>query len=374
MSFLPFAQPEIDEDTIRAVSEVLRGGWVASGPQVVKFEAALGEYCGGRPVRVMTSATSALEIALRVAGVGAGAEVILPAMTFAATANVIVRAGATPVFVDVDASTRNIDLDQMERAITSATRAVMPVHFAGLPVDMDRLYAIAGKHRLRVVEDAAHAIGSSYRGQKIGARGDLVCFSFHPNKNMTTIEGGALVADDPEEVAAIEQHRFHGLRKLDIDLTDVVLPGGKANLSDVSARIGLAQLARLDGFIERRRELAAAYFQGLADVSELQLPARGDAGHSWNMFAVLVDFERLRIGRRQLIELMGAQKIGLGVHYPALHLATYYRRFGYAEGSFPNAERIGRDTLTLPLFTSMRQADVERVCTTLRRVLHGNRR
>jgi dTDP-4-amino-4,6-dideoxygalactose transaminase len=174
MSFLPFTQPCIDEDTIRGVAEVLRGGWMASGPQVLRFEAALGEYLHDRPVRVMTSATAALEIALRVAGVDKGSQVILPAMSFAATANVIARVGAKPVFVDVDLHTRNIDLDQVERAITPATRALLPVHFAGLAVDMDRLYDIAHSNRLRVVEDAAHAIGSQWRGRRIGSFGDLV--------------------------------------------------------------------------------------------------------------------------------------------------------------------------------------------------------
>lgn len=374
MSLLPFAQPEIDEETIRGVAEVLRGSWIASGPQVVKFEAALSKYCDGRQVRVMTSATAALEIALRVAEVGPGMQVILPAMTFAATANVVERVGATPVLIDVNLHTRNLDLDQLERAITPNTRAVMPVHFAGLPVDMDRLYEIARKHRLRVVEDAAHAIGSAYNGRRIGAFGDLVCFSFHPNKNMTTIEGGAIVADRPDELRQIELHRFHGIQKLDAQQLDVLLPGGKANMSDVSARIGLGQLASLERFIAARRALVEQYFQELADIPELMLPARGDSGHSWNLFAPLVDFQRLRIDRRTLIERMGAQKIGVGVHYQALHLFKYYQGLGYPEGSFPNAERIGRSTLTLPLFSSMRPADVERVAGALRALIAENRR
>lgn len=369
MSFLPIAKPDIDEETIRGVSEVLRGGWIASGPQVLKLEAALGSYLQGRHVRVLTSATAALEVALRAAGVGPGAEVIVPAITFAASANVILRVGATPVFVDVDLRSRNIDLEQMERAITPRTRALLPVHFAGLPVDMERLYAIASKHGLRVVEDAAHAIGSSYLGRRIGAFGDLVCFSFHPNKNMTTIEGGALVADDAEELTFIERERFHGIRRLDVELIDVVQPGGKFNMSDVSARIGLGQLARLDEFTERRRALASSYFECLHDAAGLLLPARGDVGHSWNMFAPLVDFERLRITRLELIERMGAQKIGVSVHYPALHLLECYRRFGRGEGSLPNAERIGRETVTLPMFSSMTVTDVERVCATLQQIL-----
>jgi dTDP-4-amino-4,6-dideoxygalactose transaminase len=374
VNFLPFTQPSIDEDTIRGVAEVLRSGWMASGPQVLKFEAALGDYLQGRSVRVMTSATAALEIALLVAGVNRDAEVILPAMSFAATANVIARVGAKPVFVDVDLGTRNIDLDRVEQAITPATRALMPVHLAGLPVDMDKLYDIARRHRLRVIEDAAHAIGSSWRGRKIGSFGDLVCFSFHPNKNMTTIEGGAIATSDPTELKLIEQHRFHGIRKDAAGNVDVLLPGGKANMSDVSARVGLGQLPHLDGFNARRRELAAMYLARLADIPGLHLPAKGDDGHSWHMFAPLLPLRDLRITREDFIQLMGDRKIGIGVHYPAMHLFSYYRQFGHGEGDFPNAERIGRETVTLPLFPAMTAADVDRVCTAMHEILGKHRK
>src|SRR6201986_4558523 len=189
---LPFTRPNIDEATIEGVVEVLRSGWLASGPKVAEFEAALSRYLGGRPVRTQTSATASMEMALLACGIGAGDEVITSAMSFVATANVIVRVGARPVFVDVGLDSRNIDFDQVEAAITPRTRAIMPVHFGGLPVDMDRLYAIADQHKLRVVEDAAHAIGSAWKGRRIGSFGDLVCFSFHPNKNKTNIRGGAV--------------------------------------------------------------------------------------------------------------------------------------------------------------------------------------
>lgn len=374
MSFLPFAQPCIDEETIRGVAEVLRGGWIASGPQVLKFEAALSKYLDGRSVRVLTSATQGLEIALQVAGVGRGAQVITPAMSFAATANVIARVGAKPVFVDVDLHTRNIDLDQVEKAITPATRALLPVHFAGLAVDMDRLHDIARRNRLRVIEDAAHAIGSQWRGRKIGSFGDLVCFSFHPNKNITTIEGGAIVARGGDDVRAIERHRFHGMDKRADDSGDVLFPGGKANLSDVAARVGLGQLPHLDEFNARRRELVAAYFEKLADVKGLLLPARGDAGHSWHIFAPLLALDQLRITRHDFIRFMGDRRIGVGVHYPALHLLSYYRGLGYAQGDFPNAEKIGAETVTLPLYPAMTIANVDRVCGAVCEILEANRR
>jgi len=360
--FLPFTRPTIDEQTIQGVVEVLRSGWLASGPNVKKFEAALSEYCGGRPVRTQTSATASLEHALLAAGIGAGDEVITPAMSFVATANVIVRVGARPVFVDVGLDTRNIDFDQVEAAITPRTRALMPVHFAGLPVDMDRLYAIAAHHGLRVIEDAAQAIGSSWRGRRIGSFGDLVCFSFHPNKNVTSIEGGCVVGDSPEEMQELELHRFHGQRKHAADAVDTLFAAGKANLSDVAARVGLGQLAALERSNARRRELTARYFSLWGSDAPLRLPARGDEGHNCHMFAPLLPLERLRISRLQFIEQMEERGIGVGVHYAsAIHLFTAYRALGYREGQFPNAERIGRETVTLPLFPAMELSDVDRV-------------
>jgi dTDP-4-amino-4,6-dideoxygalactose transaminase len=360
--FLPFTRPSIDEQTIQGVADVLRSGWLASGPYVKQFEAALSEYFGGRPVRTQTSATASLEHALLVAGIGAGDEVITPAMSFVATANVIVRVGARPLFVDVDLDTRNLDFDQVEAAITARTRAIMPVHFTGLPVDMDRLYAIAARHRLRVIEDAAQAIGSSWRGRRIGSFGDLVCFSFHPNKNLTTIEGGCVVGGSPEEVSQLELHRFHGQRKGAADEVDTLFAGGKANLSDVAARVGLGQLASLERFNARRRELAERYFSLWEHDAPVRLPARGHAGHNWHMFAPLLPLERLRISRLEFIEQMAERGLGVGVHYArAIHLFSAYRALGYREGQFPNAERIGRETVTLPLFPAMELADVERV-------------
>lgn len=359
--FLPFTRPALDEETIQGVVEVLRSGWLATGPNVAAFEAALSDYCGERPVRAFTSATEALEIALAACGIGAGCEVITPALSFAATANVIVRRGAVPVFVDVGLDTRNLDLDAVEAAIGPRTRAIMPVHFAGLPVDMDRLYAIAERHRLRVIEDAAHAIGSSWRGRRIGSFGDIACFSFHPNKNITTIEGGAIVGGSALELEAIERHRFHGLVKSQENYSDVQLAGGKCNMSDVAARVGLGQLPCLGRFNEKRRRLVARYFERWSENAPLRLPARGDEGHSWHIFAPLLPLGRSRISRVDFIEAMKSMGIGVGVHYPALHLCTAYRQFGYREGMFPNAERIGRETVTLPLFPAMELADVDRV-------------
>lgn len=373
-AFLPFARPTIDEETIAAVAAVLRSGWITTGPQVEAFEAALSAYLGGRAVRSFTSATGALEVALQACDIGPGDEVIVPAMTFAATANVVVRVGARPVFVDVDLATRNIDLAQAEAAVTARTRAIMPVHFAGLPVDMDALYALAERNGLRVIEDAAHAMGSTHRGRRIGSFGDLVAFSFHPNKNLTTIEGGALSLRGPAEVGRVERLRFHGIERGQDGSIDVLEAGGKYNLTDVAACVGLGQLRRLDLSNRRRRELAARYFERLRTDPPLLLPLRGDEGHSWHMFAPLLPLDEMRIGRPEFIAAMHERGIGVGIHYPALHLFGLYLDMGHRPGQFPNAERIGASTVTLPLFPAMADADVDRVCAACAEILARSRR
>jgi hypothetical protein len=369
--FLPFTRPSIDEDSIAAVADVFRSGQLASGPKVQAFEAALAAYVGSdRHVRVMTSATAGLEMALEVAGVGEGDEVIVPAMSFAASANVVARVRAKPVFVDIDLHTRNLDMDLVRAAITAKTRAIMPVHFAGLPVDMDALYGIAAQHGLRVVEDAAHAIGSRYQDKLIGSFGDLVVFSFHPNKNMTCIEGGAIATGDSRAAELFEQYRFHGIKRNAQGEIDVMFPGAKSNLTDVAAQIGIDQLRRLDGFNARRLELAGRYFEELQDFRSVVLPARGDSGHSWHMFQVLIDFSRLGMTRPEFQKRMAARGIGIGVHYPSIPSLTYYRRQGYRPEDTPVAARVGRETVTLPLFPAMSDDDVVRVCRELREMLH----
>jgi dTDP-4-amino-4,6-dideoxygalactose transaminase len=369
--FLPFTRPSIDADCIAAVADVLRSGQLASGPRVQAFEAALAAYLGqDRQVRVMTSATAGLEMALEVAGVGEGHEVIVPAMSFAASANVIARVRAKPVFVDIDVYTRNLNVDLVSAAITPRTRAIMPVHFAGLPVDQDALYSIAQRHGLRIVEDAAHAIGSRHRGRLIGSFGDLVVFSFHPNKNMTTTEGGAISTADSGEATKLEQYRFHGIERNASGEIDVLFPGSKSNLTDVAAQIGIDQLRRLDGFNDRRRALASQYFAELDGFKPVVLPARGDTGHSWHMFQVLIDFPAQGMTRPEFQARMADRGIGIGVHYPCIPGLTYYRGQGYRAEDTPVAARVGRETVTLPLFPAMSGEDVTRVCREMHEILH----
>ncbi|MEP6702164.1 MAG: DegT/DnrJ/EryC1/StrS aminotransferase family protein [Betaproteobacteria bacterium] len=372
-SFLPFARPVVDEATIARVAEVIRSNWIASGPQVLAFEKALSDYCGGRPVRAMTSATVAMEVALQLCGIGPGDEVITPTQTFFAAANMIVKVGARPVFVDCDLITRNLDLGQVEAAVTPATRALLPTHFLA-PLDESRVYGVARRNGLRVIEDAALAIGSRYPdGTAVGARGDLAAFSFHPNKNITTIEGGALVVNDPREAVRVEALRFHGISRLPDGTRDVDVAGGKYNLSDVSAAIGVAQMAQLEDFVARRTALAHEYLR-LWDTNPACVLPPDVKGHSWNMFAVLLPLDRLNITRKQFVDAMHAQGIGVGISYEACHLATLYREMGYREGQFPVTERIARETVSLPLFPAMTVNDVARVCSAVSALLREHRR
>jgi len=365
--YLKFAGPVLDEATIAGVADVLRSGWITSGPRVQAFERELSAFCNGRPVKALTSATAAVEVALQLAGIGPGDEVITAAQSFFTVLNMIVKVGATPVFVDCDLVTRNIDLGAVEAAITPRTKAIVPTHWPGSLVDMDALHALARGRGLRVIEDAALVMGSQWQGRNIGAIGDLVTFSFHPNKNMTTIEGGALVVNDDAEAGRVDALRFHGITYLPDRTRDVAFPGGKFNLPDVNASIGSAQLDRLPEFLATRRALVARYFERFATDPPCVLPPRprdGD-GQSWNMFSVLLPLDRLQVTRKALREALDAQGIGTGVSYEALHLCTLGRRYGYQEGDFPVTERIARETLTLPLHAGMTAADVDRVCAAL---------
>jgi len=378
LPFLPFTRPSIDEETIAGVAEVLRSGWITSGPQVKAFEAKLSEYCGGRPVRAFNSGTCTMEIALRIAGVGPGHEVITTPLSWVATSNVILEVGAKPVFVDIDPVTRNIDLNRIEAAITPATKAILPVDLAGLPVDRDRLHTIAKKHKLRVVEDAAQSFGSTWKGKRIGSFGDFVSFSFHPNKNVTSIEGGCLVVNNEREAALAEQYRLQGVVRTGCDGMEVEVVGGKFNLTDVAARVGLGQLPHLDAFNAKRRELAKIYFELLGTPAVralgLQLPVADFANSNWHMFQVVLPEEKLTIKRADVMAQLHAAGIGNQVHYPAIHLFKLYRKLGWKDGDYPLAEYAGRNILTIPLFPAMTRADVVRVVEALTGILKAHQK
>lgn len=366
---LPFTRPSLGDAEFDAVRKVLESGWITTGPNNLALEQALEDYIGNDiQVRLLNSGTSALEAALLASDVGPGDEVIIPAMSFVATANVVLRVGARPVFVDVGLHSRNLDAEKAAAAISEKTRAIIPVHFAGLAADIDPLYQLANDKNLVLIEDAAQAIGTQYKGRKIGASGNPVCFSFHPNKNMTTIEGGAIASNDKDFLQRIERIRFHGIERADDGSISVTEWGGKMNLPDVGAALGLAQLPRLDDFNQKRRQLAERYFQLLHESEILILPANAE-GHSWHMFCVCIDHKALKTSRAEIQKQLQEQGIGTGIHYPAMHLFPLYQRYGYKQGDFPNAERIGEQTLSLPLFPAMEMDDVDRVCDALKSII-----
>jgi len=373
LPFLPFSRPTIDEDTIAAVGEVLRSGWITTGPKNQAFEALLSEYFGGRPVRTFNSGTCTMEIALRIAGIGPGDEVITTPISWPATANVIIEVGATPVFADIDPVTRNIDLDKLEAAITPATRAIIPVYLSGLPVDMDRLYAIANKHKLRVVEDAAQALGSTWNGKRIGSFGDFVSFSFQANKNLTTGEGGCLVLNNLEEARLAEKYRLQGVTRSGVDGIDVDVLGGKYNMSDIMAAIGLGQMKKLEVLTAHRAALARHYFDCFGPDFEqqtgAQLPLQAFDTSNWHLFQIILPDNGPGTRADFMTRLHKEHNVGTGYHYAPIHLFTLYRERGFTEGMFPVAEKIGRLTVTLPMFNAMTLADVERAVQAVKTVL-----
>ena len=375
--FIPFTRPSFDEATIDAVGEVLRSGWVTSGPKLAEFEAALSDYFGGRPVRCFANGTATMKIALQVAGIGEGDEVVTTPISWVATSNVILGVGAKPVFVDIDPVTRNLDLSKVAAAISHKTRAIMPVFLAGLPVDMDKLYDLAQQHQLRVIEDAAQAFGSSWKGQKIGSIGDLVSFSFQANKNLSTVEGGCLVFNNLDEAKLAEKLRLQGVTRQGMDGMDVDVLGGKDNLTDVNAVIGLHQLKQLPQFQAKRTELARHYFASLRQEIQsagleslhLELPPENFTDSNWHMFQVVLPLNQLQVDRAQVMTELKELGIGTGLHYPAITGFSLYKKLGYQVSDTPIAERIGRSILTLPLFPGLNLSDVERICKSLVTIL-----
>lgn len=371
-AFLPFSRPTIDEGAIAEVVECLRSGWITTGPRVKRFETALQEYLKAPHVLALSSATAGLHLALAALDLQPGDEVITTPMTFAATLNTIVLAGARPVLVDVELPTYNMDVTRVAAAITKRTRAIVPVHFAGLPVDLDALYALAEKHGLRVIEDAAHAIGTEYKGRRIGSFGDTQVFSFHPNKNMTTGEGGCVATRDAKLAEAVALLRFHGMDreawnrfgKTGSQHYEIIAPGFKYNMMDIQAAIGLHQLPQLDGFIARRTELAHRYLERLADWPQWTLPHTPAFAHrhAWHLFAPLLNPEAAGMDRDAFMQGMKERNIGTGLHYRAPHLYPFYvEHYGFKRGDFPNAESISDRIVSLPLFPTLTDAEQDRV-------------
>ncbi len=381
-AFIPFTRPSFNQETIDAVSEVLRSGWVTSGPKVAEFEATLSEYFGGRPVRCFANGTATMKIALQVIGIGEDDEVITTPISWVATSNVVLGVGAKPVFVDVDPITRNIDLNKVAAAITPKTRAIMPVYLAGLPVNMDQLYALAKQYDLRIIEDAAQAFGSQWQGKKIGSFGDLVSFIFQANKNLTTVEGGCLVLNNADEAKLAEKFRLQGLTRQGMDGMDVDVLGGKDNLTDINAVIGLQQLKQLPAYQTRRAALARQYFDVIRaelksaglDSLKLELPVENYTDSNWHMYQVVLPLDQLDCDRAQIMTELKDLGVGTGVHYPAITGFTLYKEQGYKTSDTPVAQRIGRSILTLPLFPGMADEDIGRIASGFIGILKKHRK
>jgi dTDP-4-amino-4,6-dideoxygalactose transaminase len=370
--FLPFSRPTISQEAIDEVVACLKSGWITTGPRVKQFEEDLKAYLSAPHALALSSATAGLHLVLAAMKLAPGDEVITTPMTFAATLNTIVLAGGKPVLVDVEPGTYNIDVTKIEKAVTKRTRAIMPVHFAGLPVDLDPLYAVAKKYNLRVIEDAAHAIGTEYKGKRIGSFGDIQVFSFHPNKNMTTGEGGCVVTRDAKMADDVALLRFHGMDreawnrfgKKGSQHYEIIAPGYKYNMMDMQAALGLHQLKALDGFIKRRTGLALRYQDLLAGWPQLSLPATPAYAHlhAWHLYTPLVNPDAAGMDRDAFMQGLKERNIGTGLHYRAVHLYPYYReQFGFKRGDFPNAESISDRIVSLPLFPTMTDADQDRV-------------
>jgi dTDP-4-amino-4,6-dideoxygalactose transaminase len=381
--FVDFARPAIGESEIGEVVAALESGWLSTGPRVAAFERAFASHVGTPHAVAVSSCTAALHLALLAGGIGQGDEVITTPLTFCATANAILHAGAEPVFADVDAGSMNIDPAAVETAVTSRTRALLPVHFAGRPVDILALQGIARRHGLKIVEDAAHSMGGAVDGRRIGAIGDFTCFSFYATKNVTTGEGGMVTTPSAEAADWMRVAALHGMSKDawsrysrtggDGRLYDVVMAGFKYNMTDIQAALGLRQLERLPALQARRRAIWQRYDEGLAElpITRPPEPAPGTE-HARHLYTVMVDPSGSGRARDEVRRRLRELGVATSVHFTALHLLSYYgERLGLRRGMFPNAEYVSDHTMSIPLSPAMTDEDVEHVIAALHEVLAG---
>ncbi len=372
--FIQFCRASLSEEEASVVEKVIESGWLTTGPNVAGFESEFKEYIGCEHAIALNSCTGGLHCSLSALDIGEGDEVITTPLTFVATGHVIVWTGAKPVLVDIDPNTFNIDPQKIESAITPRTKAIMPVHFAGLPCDMDRILDIAKRHNLAVIEDAAHAVGSEYKNKRVGTFGDSTVFSFYPTKNMTTGEGGMVTTNNAKLAERIRKFAFFGINKEVWERYgkkqswqyDIILPGYKYNMSDVLAAIGRVQLKRLDAFNARRSEIAEEFKSRLKGLEEHISfpPERADCKHNWHLFPILLD--KTSKTRESLIEFLGERQIGSSVHFIPLHLFSYYQdAWGWKPGDFPEVEKVFKNIVSLPIYPGLSSADVDRIIDTL---------
>jgi len=381
--FLEFSPPVIGDDEVNAVVETLRSSWITTGPKTKEFEKKFAEKFGAPAALAVNSCTAALHTALVGLGIGPGDEVITTPMTFCSTVNVIEQVGARPVLVDVEPDTLNIDPDKVEDAVTAKTKAIMPVHYTGHPVDLDAVYDIAKRHNLFVVEDAAHAVSAQYKGRYIGSGGTIAAFSFYATKNMTTAEGGMLTGT-PDFVEKCRIISLHGMSrdawnrysKEGSWYYEVLLPGFKYNMTDIQASLGLVQLEKLESFQLRRAEIVAKYNQEFKNYDALEIPvAKAEVEHAWHLYVLKLNLQALRINRNQFIEELKVCNIGTSVHFIPIHLHPYYRdKYGYKPEDFPVAFNNYQRILSLPLHAGLSDNDVQDVIAAVVEIVKKYRR
>lgn len=375
-SFLPFHLPELGQEEIRSVVETLESGWLTTGSKVKTFEADFAGFIGCQSAVAVNSCTAALHLALDALGLSEGDEVIVPTMTFTATAEVVLYFKARPVLVDCRADTLNITAEKIAAAITSKTKAVIPVHFAGHPCDMDAIMDVARTHRLSVVEDAAHALPAAYRGRKVGTIGDITCFSFYATKTITTGEGGMATTDNADWAERMRMMSLHGIShdawkrysKEGSWYYEVHHPGFKYNLTDIAAAIGIEQLKKCERFSAARTRIATMYNDAFSDLPEIQRPSVApEVQHAWHLYVIQLELDRLRIDRKQFIELLAEKGIGTSVHFIPLHLHPFYRgRYDCQPADFPVASTIFDRIVSLPIYPKMSLHDIEMVISVVR--------
>ncbi len=381
---LPFHTPDVGDEEIEEVVNVLRSGWLTTGPKAREFERDFAAMVGAQHAVAVSSCTAALHLALEAAGLREGDEVLVPTMTFAATAEVVSYFKARPVLIDCVQDTLNLDPERVEEAITNKTKAIIPVHFAGHPCDMDRIQSIAYAHGLRVIEDAAHALPARYRGKTIGGISDFTCFSFYATKNITTGEGGMLTTNDADWADRARMMSLHGLSRDAWNrystegswYYEILAPGFKYNLTDIAAALGLAQLRKCEGFSKIRERYAALYHEGFRDLPEIITPqAAPYVQHAWHLYVIQLDLNRLRISRGEFIRRLQQLGIGCSVHFIPLHLHPYYRdMWGYSPNDFPVSSTVFQRIVSLPLYPKMTEGDIERVIESVRRLVKETRR
>lgn len=379
---LPFGPPCFGDEEIAEIVDTLKSGWISTGPKTKQFEQEFAAYVGAKYAVGLNSCTAGLHLSLVVSGIGPGDEVIVPPLTFGATANVVEHVGARPVFADIDPETLCIDRNEIEKAITPRTKAVIPVHYGGMPCDLDAIHVIARAHNLLVVEDAAHAIGAKYRGRMIGAISPLTSFSFYANKNLSTGEGGMVTSDDSGLEEKLRVYHLHGLSRdawkryhtKEYSQSEVVVPGYKYNMTDLQASLGIHQLRKQEQFIARREELAAYYDEAFGEmdgmVRTVRRPRDGQSRDVLHLYVLLLDLARLKVDRNRVISALLAENIGVSMHFWPLHMHPYYRdKYGYKPDDFPVACRVGESVLSLPLVPQMTEDDARDVVSAVKKVL-----